>query len=505
MSGQHVVILGSGVAGLVAGYELSRRGTKVTVLEAAPFPGGRTSSYKDGKGREVSTGLHVVADHYVNLLEILAEIGALRHLKWVSVHTYLRAGRPPLDWTFSNRRPPFHLLRPSLTMPISPRERIALGIAAAKMASYSQEDLFELDDITYGEWHRRHRLGSGFLLDLADAAADATTFLGIEDAAARPVTSWIKYMVRHKSAGDVALFKGSLRECLVAPLVRAIEAHGGEVRVGTAAVGLTWDGRRVSGVRAARTATVGPCTNASGVVPLAGDPPEEIPADFVIAALPVQSLRTLLTPEEAKNAGLRTALRLTTTPGMSLLVWFDKPITPVPPGAPLVTGAAMRDFVDLATLGRQPAGARGAVYEFVMTRVRERLGQPDEQIARDAVADLNRVWPGSKQAKMIDFAVERIEAAMFAALPGAHALRPGTRCDVPNLFLAGDWLRHELNASMEGATVSGLHATAAVLRELGSGGVTIRTAPDPTVVPFLSRMRKRIAWRDPVPYLGSAS
>lgn len=502
MSGRRIVILGSGVAGLVAGYELSRRGMKVTVLEAAPFAGGRTSSYLDAKGREVSTGLHVVADHYLNLLEILAQVGSLRHLEWVTAHTYLRAGRASLDWKLGDLRPPFHLLRPSLTMPLSLRERIALGIAAAEMASYSQEDLFDLDGVTYGEWHRRHRLGDGFLLDLADAAADATTFLGVEDAAARPVISWIKYMIRHKSAGDVGLFKASLGACLVRPLVDAIEAHGGEVRLQSAAVCLAWSDRRISGVRAARTATVGPCTNASGVVPLAGESTEEIPADFVISALPVQSLRALLTPEEARDAGLRTALRLTTTPGMSLLVWFDKPITPVPPGAPLVTGAAIRDFVDLATLGRQPAGARGAVYELVMTRVRERLGHPDEQIARDAVADLNRVWPGSKQARVIDFAVERIESAMFAALPGAHALRPSTRCDVPNLFLAGDWLRHELNASMEGAAVSGIHAASAVLRELGAREVTIRTAPDPTVVPLLSRVRKHITARHPAPHLG---
>lgn len=498
---RHVVVLGSGVAGLVAGYELARRGLRVTILEAAPFPGGRTSSYVDAKGREVSTGLHVVADHYANLIEILADVGVLPHLKWVSVHTYLRAGRPPLNWNFSNLRPPFHLLRPSLTMPLSPRERIALGVAAARMATYTQADLADLDDVTYAEWHRRHRLGDGFLRDLADAASDATTFLDIEDAAARPVISWIKYMIRHANAGDVGLFMGSLRERLVDPLVRAIEARGGEVRVGTAAVGFSWKGRQIAGVRAARTATLGPCTNASGAVALAGDGIEEIAADYVISALPVQSLRTLLAPEEAKDAGLRTALRLTTTPGLSLLVWFDRPITPVPPGAPLVTGAAMRDFVDLATIGRQPKGAPGAVYEFVMTRARERLGQSDEQIAKDAVADLNKVWPGSKQARMVDFAVERIESAMFAAVPGAHALRPGTRCEVGNLFLAGDWIRHELNASMEGAAVSGRHAASAILRDLRVAEVPVRTAPDPTVVPFLSRIRKRKRPTD-VPYLG---
>lgn len=47
-SGKSVVILGAGITGLVAAYELSRRGYQVRVLEARPFSGGRCQTARGG-------------------------------------------------------------------------------------------------------------------------------------------------------------------------------------------------------------------------------------------------------------------------------------------------------------------------------------------------------------------------------------------------------------------------------------------------------------------------
>jgi len=44
---QNVVILGGGLAGLSAGYELKRAGHNVTILEARKFPGGRVQTIRD--------------------------------------------------------------------------------------------------------------------------------------------------------------------------------------------------------------------------------------------------------------------------------------------------------------------------------------------------------------------------------------------------------------------------------------------------------------------------
>src|SRR5689334_13458907 len=47
---QTVVILGGGLAGLAAGYELKQAGHHITILEARKFPGGRVQTLRDFDG-----------------------------------------------------------------------------------------------------------------------------------------------------------------------------------------------------------------------------------------------------------------------------------------------------------------------------------------------------------------------------------------------------------------------------------------------------------------------
>lgn len=494
-----VIVLGAGIAGLVAAWELALRGLRPLVLEAAPIAGGRTSTWRDEQGRVVDTGLHVIADHYLNLQQVLARLGVAERLLWVEKHSYLRAGRPPMAWYFSPYRPPFHLLRPAREMPLSPRTRLFLGRVALLLASMDQADLAALDGETYLEWHRRMGLGRDFMLELAEAASDAATFLPVERASARAVLSWLKYLLRHRRAGDVGLFRGTLAEAMIDPLVAAITALGGELRLGAAVTRLVVDeagGGRVSQVELAPSRAVGAVHAASGEVPLAG-PRERIACDHLISALSVQGLQRVLRasgPGVVAAAGLQAMMGLTTTPALSLIATFDRPITPVPEGAPLCTGVAMRDFIDLRVLGREGLVAGpGSTYQFVITRADRRFNDPDAKIVADIVADLVTVWPGARGARVVAHALERVGAAMFAAVPGAHALRPGVATRLGNLALAGDFTRHELNASMEGAALSGRRAADAVLRALGQAGLDFPDLPDPTVVPLLRRMRRRLS------------
>jgi uncharacterized protein with NAD-binding domain and iron-sulfur cluster len=490
-----VVVLGAGIAGLVTAYELADRGMDVTVLEAAPFPGGRTSTWVDERGRTVDTGLHVVADHYVNLIDVLTRLGATRKLRWVEKHTYLQPSRDPLEWYFTQARPPFHFIRPMREMPVKLLHRLALIRTSFEMAAYAQEDLAELDDVRYLDWHHEHRLGDGFLLDLAEAACDAATFLTIDVAAARPVLSWMKYLMRHRRAGDVGIFDTTLEEGMIGPLVRAIEARGGKIRTSTAVVGFEVEGKRVRAVRVQRATHGGPCHAASGAVKLADAPEERVVADVVVSAMPIQAFQRVVGKELARDMGVEACLGLTTTPAISLIVWFDRKIEPVPQGAPLVTGCAMRDFIDMETMGRAPKDAPGSVYQFVVTRAEERMAHSDAEVARDCVADLKKVWPGARSAEVVDFAVERVGAAMFAAIPGAHAKRPTTRTAFGNFFLAGDWIRHDLNASMEGAALSGRLAADAVLADAGGARLLVRRPPDPNVWGPLRKVRRTLLRR----------
>ena len=57
--------------------------------------------------------------------------------------------------------------------------------------------------------------------------------------------------------------------------------------------------------------------------------------------------------------------------------------------------------------------------------------------------------------------------ALFSARPGLEQFRPQTRTAIPNLYLAGDWVRSGWPATMEGAVRSGYLAAEAITEAAG--------------------------------------
>lgn len=74
---QKVVILGAGLAGLTAGYELSRAGHEVTILEAQSRAGGRVQTLREpfADGLQVDTGASSLASSHALVWGYMAEFG----------------------------------------------------------------------------------------------------------------------------------------------------------------------------------------------------------------------------------------------------------------------------------------------------------------------------------------------------------------------------------------------------------------------------------------------
>jgi uncharacterized protein with NAD-binding domain and iron-sulfur cluster len=471
------VVLGAGIAGLVAALELQKRGVQVSVIEAAALAGGRTCSWLTPSGLETGTGLHVVADHYTNLLDVLASVDALNEIVWWNEHSYLRPGEPRVLWRYNRLPAPFHLLNPAAAMPLVLGSKIRFLLASLDAARYRQEDLHLLDDISYLEWHNRHKLGAGFILDLATLAADAATFLPLQRVAAHPVLSWLKYMSRSSQAGRIGTWRRPLSDGLVAPLTNALKKFGGTIRTSTEAVRICTKGNTVRGV------IVRDCAHKSPHYQARGEYTEQeleqmLHCDTLISALPVQALKKVLDSDTAERADLTSALTLATVPAISVVVRFDRKIHPNLPGAPLVTGCMIRDFIDLSEFRD---GLPVSLIQFLVSRSEEWMGESDDRIVSAVARDFCVLWPAATAAKVADAAVERIPSAMFAAHPGSHRLRPPTETKIPNFFLAGDWIRHDLNASMEGAALSGRLAARAVLRKEKRDSVPMLRPDEPLV------------------------
>ena len=83
MKGYDVIIIGSGLGGLVCANLLSKKGLKVLILERQHQPGGCLQSYRQGNSMMYDTGLHYVGGLAEGqpLHDIFKELGLLS-LPW---------------------------------------------------------------------------------------------------------------------------------------------------------------------------------------------------------------------------------------------------------------------------------------------------------------------------------------------------------------------------------------------------------------------------------------
>lgn len=78
---KRVVIVGGGLAGLAAAYDLSRTGFHVVVLEAAPDFGGLASSFRL-EGHPVERFYHFICGSDRSLVQLVSEVGLENKLHW---------------------------------------------------------------------------------------------------------------------------------------------------------------------------------------------------------------------------------------------------------------------------------------------------------------------------------------------------------------------------------------------------------------------------------------
>jgi protoporphyrinogen oxidase len=78
---KRVVVVGGGLAGLAAAYDLSRTGFEVVVLEAAPDFGGLASSFRL-EGHPVERFYHFICGSDLALVQLISEVGLKDKLHW---------------------------------------------------------------------------------------------------------------------------------------------------------------------------------------------------------------------------------------------------------------------------------------------------------------------------------------------------------------------------------------------------------------------------------------
>ncbi|MHB8418197.1 MAG: FAD-dependent oxidoreductase [Myxococcales bacterium] len=486
-----ILIVGGGPAGLSAGVHLleaAGRDVDVEIVSMGHHLGGKASSWRDPEGYSIDHGFHAVFGFYEEMKSLARRAGVELHRALASSHGtfrwfYARSGA--VD-RFSFARNPLVMLHRYYDFPgLRESERRALVAASVRMAAAigAAGDLEKLDDICY----------RAFLLDhgVPESVLRHPMFREVYELAFNAPHEISTYIVIHwaRLAGDCYddatfdYFAGGPGELFWDPIARYYSRLGGTLRVREKLVGLEHRDGKLVALRFAipdnpRFHECGklrwPVAVPVAVPVAAGTERREEGFAAVICTLPAACFQELNPGDELwRDPFFGNIRQLTSVSSLSLQLWTREAFPRGGEGMiatlPLPFGYAIDYKPMVPEFSSDPR--YGAALEWVGAEDGyEQLS--DEDLIRRARAGLSlaRGFEGVAEATPVHTSLRRNRGNHQRYLltdPGTLKFRPRVETPLRGLYLAGDWVRNEIDIpSMEGAIRSGKAAAKLVLERL---------------------------------------
>ncbi|MEY4431515.1 MAG: 9,9-di-cis-zeta-carotene desaturase [Cyanobacteriota bacterium] len=476
-----VAIVGSGLAGLAAAVDLVDAGHQVDLYEARPFMGGKVGSWVDEGGNHIEMGLHVFFFNYANLFALLRKVGAIDNLLPKDhTHLFVNSGGDlrELDFRFALGAP-FNGLKAFFTTPQLDwidklRNALALGTSPIVRGLVDYEGAMTviraLDRISFQEWFLGHGGSEQSIRRMWNPIAYALGFIDCEAISARCMLTIFMMFAAKTEASKLNLLKGSPHRWLTGPILDYIQQRGGQLHLR----------HRVTEVAFAEVDGV---TQVSGMTLGTPDGDQQVQADVYLAACDVPGIQRLI-PEAWRRWPLFDNLyKLEAVPVATVQLRYDGWVTELGDGA--LQEAARRDlarpagldnllytadadfscFADLALAS--PVDYRkdglGSLLQCVLTPGDPWIPKKTEEIVAATDEQVRRLFPSAANLKLVWSNVVKLAQSLYREAPGMEPYRPDQRTPVGNFFLAGSYTKQDYIDSMEGATMSGRLAAAAIL------------------------------------------
>ena len=245
-------IVGAGITGLTAGYELAKKGHEVTVYEARDYAGGIAAGFRGDPSWdwELEHFYHHWFASDDELIGLIDELGAREKLIFRRPTTSLYhegelyALDSPVDWLSFLPFPPIHrAIRVLQFSPIPFIDRLRAGLVGAYLTVV--RNWRPLERVTAHEWMRRtvgERAYNVLWRPLLVSKFGEAHYREVNMA-----WMWARLYKRTASLGT---FEGGF-QAFVDLLVQKVREHGGEVRLGAEVqwIRRTEDEGRVEGIR----------------------------------------------------------------------------------------------------------------------------------------------------------------------------------------------------------------------------------------------------------------
>lgn len=417
-----VVIVGAGLAGLVAARELTRTGFEVLVLEASDHPGGRITTRRTVDGFLIDRGYQVFLDAYPALSRHvdLRELGAARFDRGATIWD----GRK-LEALADPFTQPALALNALTTGLITVRDKLRLARLAARCARSPWRSAAQVanemeTDLTAAEWLRKEGFSDQFVRSFASPFWGGIAL----DRSLSFSTGPMLFTLRMFLVGHAALPREGMG---AVPLALARTLPEGALRTGVTVRDLVVRDNKVWGV-----------TSDQG----------DIAASAVVVATDAVTARNL------------TGIEAIPTDSVGCVTTYVSTTRDLRLGKRLLVNAVPDRFInEVVPLSNiQPSYAPAGQHLLSATTVEQRaLTMTDEEIRTRTLAELDAMFGESTPFDVI--AIERVPYGLFAQPPGIHRTLPDAITGVSGLVLAGDYT---VDASQNGAILSGEAAARAV-------------------------------------------
>lgn len=477
-----VAIIGAGLAGLSTAIELVDAGHQVDIYEARNFVGGKVGSWVDKDGNHLEMGLHVFFGCYYNLFALMRKVGAFDHLLLKDhTHTFVNTGGRigELDFRFITGAP-FNGLKAffttsQLNLVDKLTNSLALGTSPIVRGLVDFEGAMrtirDLDGISFADWFRSHGGNDGSLKKMWNPIAYALGFIDTENISARCMLTIFQFFAVKTEASVLRMLAGSPQEYLHNPIVKYLTDRGVTITTNCRVREVQHKGDRVTGLILAD-----------------GEGDRPLTADAYVAACDIPGIQRLLPEQWRQWPQFDNIYKLTAVPVATVQLRFDGWVTelndPVKRKQAEAAGldnllytadADFSCFADLALTSPKDyyRPGEGSLLQLVLTPGDPFIKQSNEAIAHHVLNQVRELFPSARDLNMTWYSVVKLAQSLYREAPGMDPYRPAQKTPITNFFLAGSYTQQDYIDSMEGATLSGRQAAAAVLAALGEPAAAI--------------------------------
>ena len=458
----HVVIIGAGLSGLSAAISCIDAGAMVTLVEKKPRFGGATWSFIRNN-LSFDSGQHVYLACCTAYQWFLDRIGT-SHLAPLQGKLHLPVISPARSQTSLPKIS--YLKRTDLPAPlhlagsiaryshISAADRAKLSLAALALMRLDLDD-DSLDNQTFGGFLKSHGQSDTVIANFWEIINLATTNVRADEVSLAVSAKVFKTLLRENTAGDIGWSTVPLNDLHGTPAVELLKHSGANILKRAKVAAILKDAENsdesVSGESSRNQKVHG--VSVDGY---------DLTADAVIVAADhLDTAELLATSGMSLNKNVH---EMKYSPIMNIHFAFDTDVMAFKIAAAVNSPA---QFIFDTTVSSGLEKKDGQCLTISVSAAHDEIGLAPKVLIDKYHDELLRLFPKTREAKIVDAVVSREVKATMKATPGTKQLRPEAVTDYQNLFLAGAWTNTGWPITMESAVISGLKASKLALQYLG--------------------------------------